>query len=242
MVRSDILCFSNNLPLELTPPCCPPPTAQQESPERGCLLIELYPRRPSGARSAGSGSGAEKSSHSLKRPESQLTFHPGGTGRKNRFRIDPNPALWNQSEMLYVTLSKDNKHKHTPPGSSIKGHIFKLLLCFFGNLSSSSNITSTCTHLYPGCACQLRKFEGWTKAETSNCSTRLQLWCHFWCEGETASVNMPGGWKLGTSLKKTSPHLRTVLKWNQLKRKWLKKQQTSVIFCELANHLSLPTS
>lgn len=70
-----------------TPLCSPLPAAHWESPGRGCLQIEPYPRRPSGVHSAGSGSGEERSSHSLERPESLLTSHPGVTQRKLRFSL-----------------------------------------------------------------------------------------------------------------------------------------------------------
>lgn len=59
----------------LTPLCSPPPVAQQESQGRGCLHIALYPRRLSGARSSGSGSGEEGGFHSLEQSASQSASH-----------------------------------------------------------------------------------------------------------------------------------------------------------------------
>ena len=63
----------------LTPPCSPRPAARKESPGKGCPQTELCPRRPSGAHSAGSGSGGERGSHSPELPVSLSTSHPAFT-------------------------------------------------------------------------------------------------------------------------------------------------------------------
>lgn len=75
----EIFFFFCNKPLTLL--CSLQRALQQESPEKGCPLIKLYPRRPSGAQSADSESAEERCSHWLQSPASLLTFHPGYTQR-----------------------------------------------------------------------------------------------------------------------------------------------------------------